>query len=333
LEEFANRSDFSTKGTEVQRQDVNKLKDKTVDAAPSALVWTEMKVDLITNGIKSIADGSNFLGPILAAILTLGGIALTSSVVPKLLQLLPGQLSKNLMSVFSKVGIGAGAGVVAGEAAAATSDAAAGATKGAAAWSATSKLLKVLGPLASIAQGVVAGRDEYNNTHDASTAAAVGTGTAAGSIAGGWGGSAAGAALGTMLLPGIGTIVGGVLGAALGGWGGGELGAAAAHAVVDAPKPQTELQMKKTNKGEVASSTSAPKESTSDTLVATGIERQLKAMGTTNSSLEQMLETLNVLVELNKKQLAALDPHSEQGRIETARKVTRTQYQAKYAQP
>ncbi|WP_434984325.1 dynamin family protein [Pseudomonas protegens] len=54
-----------------------------------------------------------------------------------------------------------------------------------------------------------------------------GIGKAGGAGLGGWGGAEAGAALGTMLLPGPGTIIGGLIGAAIGGWMGAKAGAAA----------------------------------------------------------------------------------------------------------
>lgn len=70
--------------------------------------------------------------------------------------------------------------------------------------------------------GVITGASDYAEHGDISHAASTGLGGALG----GYGGATLGAAIGTAILPGIGTVVGGLLGGALGGWGGSEAGGA-----------------------------------------------------------------------------------------------------------
>lgn len=85
--------------------------------------------------------------------------------------------------------------------------------------------------------GVITGASDYMERGDISHAASMGLGGALG----GYGGATLGAAIGTAILPGIGTVVGGLLGGALGGWGGSEAGAAVDEALWSPDLKQTDF--------------------------------------------------------------------------------------------
>lgn len=77
-----------------------------------------------------------------------------------------------------------------------------------------------LGPAAAVAGFGLESYDAITDEQLTAMGKARGVGIAAAGAGGAWGGAAAGAALGTMVLPGVGTVAGGLLGGALGYWGG-----------------------------------------------------------------------------------------------------------------
>lgn len=91
----------------------------------------------------------------------------------------------------------------------------------------SSKMIK----LGGVAAGLFEAYNEYsqnsargmNSGENIGRTAVKGTGAGLGA----WGGGAAGAAIGTMIFPGVGTAIGGLIGAGLGAWGGSEIGESA----------------------------------------------------------------------------------------------------------
>lgn len=105
-------------------------------------------------------------------------------------------------------------------------------------WATAAKYLGRAGMVGGLA---VTAYDTYKTLNDpnATTGKKVqGITEVAGGAAGGWAGAGVGAAIGTALLPGIGTIIGGLLGGAAGYWGGAKAGDAVgntARTMIDGP--------------------------------------------------------------------------------------------------
>jgi hypothetical protein len=87
-------------------------------------------------------------------------------------------------------------------------------------WSKVKGGARWLGPAAAVAGFGLESYDAITDEQLTTMGKARGVGIAAAGAGGAWGGAAAGAALGSMVLPGIGTVAGGLLGGALGYWGG-----------------------------------------------------------------------------------------------------------------